>query len=195
MRPLFSSSSRRRNRVFGPAVLLHDLFTDTNGTALGSHTMNVGAGWTVHTGSYTIQSNRAAAGADSADNFATADAGVGEAAGSCLVNLNGSVNGIGVILRFQDVSNFWLIDFAATFALYQVQAGVFTLRASTSPGLDAMIDHTITWTCNGTAITALVDGAHQISFSSSFLQSATRFGLKARVVLHRHDDFQVTEFA
>ena len=47
--------------VFAAAPLLsylQDLFTGSNGTAIQSHTMDVGPGWTVLSGSGAIQSNK-----------------------------------------------------------------------------------------------------------------------------------------
>src|SRR6516164_1940041 len=41
------------------ALLDYDTYVDTNGTNLSAHTMNVGPGWTVSNGAYTIQSNAA----------------------------------------------------------------------------------------------------------------------------------------
>lgn len=40
------------------STIAQDTFTDTNGTAIGSHTMDIGSGWTVDNGSAEIQSNQ-----------------------------------------------------------------------------------------------------------------------------------------
>ena len=46
--------------IAGATFLLLDTFTDTNGTALTSHTMDIGPGWARYSsGTWTIQSNQA----------------------------------------------------------------------------------------------------------------------------------------
>jgi hypothetical protein len=40
-------------------LIVQDTFTDTNGTLLPAHTMNIGAGWTDVTGTFLIESNTA----------------------------------------------------------------------------------------------------------------------------------------
>ena len=42
----------------GAPAAISDLFTDSNGVAIGSHTMTSGSGWTVLAGSGAIQSNK-----------------------------------------------------------------------------------------------------------------------------------------
>ena len=45
-------------------VYLQDAFTDADGTALTSHTMNVGTGWTAVNGTLKILSNKATPNSD-----------------------------------------------------------------------------------------------------------------------------------
>jgi hypothetical protein len=55
------------------STLASDTFTDTNGTALASHTPTSGSAWTAHAGTWTIQSNRATCATGASVNQATQD--------------------------------------------------------------------------------------------------------------------------
>lgn len=88
------------------STISSDTFTDTNGTGLASHTPDAGSGWTVHSGTWSVQSNRAECTA--AQGFATVDAGVTNAKATVTVTMLGSiVSGVraGLVLRWADSSN------------------------------------------------------------------------------------------
>lgn len=174
----------------GPLVL-QDAFGGVDGTDLTVHTMDLGPGW-LSDGSFDIQSNRAHSVSSGSTKVAYANASISDARISAIVNRGGTNFGVGVVLRFLDSSNYWLLDLGSSeFALYEVNAGVFTKRASRSVSNNSSADHTIIATCSASLIIATMDGGNQVVFSSVFLQTETRFGLKSFNSAHVFDDFDV----
>ena len=168
----------------GSSVLLQDTFIDTNGTNLSTHTMTVGPGWTLNSGSWDIQSNQAnTTGVEPANPawVATADSGYSDTTASLQAQLiTPGFNSIGLIFRFQNNSNFWsaLITQANKFRIYETNATVFTVRAEADVTIDPEIMYTIQVVTVGTSITATMDGANSINFTSSFLQTQTKMGMR-----------------
>jgi hypothetical protein len=183
------------------AYLLRDLFTDPDGTNVNAHTMNVGAGWTVHLGTANIQSNQY--------NTATNDGGTGQqvisaAVGvaamkvSATVRMNAAGTGIGLVGRLVDASNFWVLTpslATGTLHLFENSAGVFTQRAvSGALGLSAGVDYGLELTFSGNNITGTITIAGTpttINFTSAVHNTATRAGIRSTGVGNRADDFAV----
>lgn len=169
--------------------LLRDTFTGTNGTALASHTMDAGAGWTVHGGTWTIQSNHLQYGGGGSFQNASADAG----AADCTVSAELVADGyVGVLLRYTDEANYWWLSrriFGDNTALFEVVAGVSTSRAAgaTPSGL-----YTITCVLAGASITADLGGLHLSYGSAATGLSATRFGFRCFTGAQLFDNFTVT---
>jgi hypothetical protein len=68
----------------GTTTLLHDTFTDTNGTSLTSHTMDTGSGWTnFGTSTLDIQTNKAHGTAGNGQDMTYANAGQSNITISC----------------------------------------------------------------------------------------------------------------
>jgi hypothetical protein len=167
----------------GGDVLLSDLFTDANGTAPGAHTMDVGAGWTVHAGTWSIQSNKLRKTAtDNTFETVTADAGNADGIVTCAVTAPATSAG-GLFLRSSNGNTGWLVQVfesgaPASFALYEDNAGVFTLRASSNPTLTPGQTYTVQVILSGAAITCTLDGGNSMSYAlASFNQTEDRMGL------------------
>lgn len=185
------------NNGGGIVYLLRDLFADANGTGLAAHTMDVGSGWTVHTGTVTIQSNRART--SSAPGIATADAGQADCDATVITNATADAGGAGLVVRFTDANNcwiFWLDYNASSFDLYEVNGGVSSVRASAGYNPAAAVDQTIVGDCSGAALSATVNGANPISYgSATHNQTATRVGIRGfqtSTEAHDFDTFEVT---
>jgi hypothetical protein len=172
----------------GPTYLLRDTFTDTDGTSLAAHTMDVGSGWTIQAGSWAVASNKAhnpdlGGGWDTV----TADAGQGDAAVSADLATGDYA---GLVGRLQDASNFWmgvLSDVWNELRIYECSGGAFILRASTAYTPSGT--QTLQFTFSGTGITLAV-GATSVSHTSSSLQSQTKFGLVTFQSDIQFDNFQ-----
>jgi hypothetical protein len=165
----------------GAAItLLFDTFTDANGTALPAHTMDVGGTWSVDVaGTYTVQGNRANFVNSTGGNLAWADAGQADVTLTAVVNISSAYGG--VVLRFSDANNYWLVFLDnpdGAFQLYEKNAGSFTQRASLNTTISTNTDHTLSVTAGAATITATLDGASQISYGSATdNQTATKCGL------------------
>src|SRR5438128_8139551 len=95
----------------GVSVLLADSFTDANGTALAAHAMNVGGGWTVLAGTFTIQSNKARGGTAATHNLAVAEAGKANVTVFAVGNTPSNTQRMGLLTRVTDVNNLWWFYF------------------------------------------------------------------------------------
>lgn len=181
---------RRRVRFYAnigvSSLLLSDTFADTNGTALGSHTMDVGGGWSVILGVGDIQSNRARH-VSGAILLARADAQQSNVTAQAVIS---TVSG-GVAVRVADSSNFFFgyLSVLNEVAIWERSAGTFTKRASTAHTVAA--NETLVVTASGTTISATV-GAHNANYgSASAGQTETRHGLYSDGAGVTFDNFQV----
>lgn len=108
----------------GMAVLDH--FTDTNGVLLSAHTPDVGpvAGWSIEAGSLNIESNYARTIGSALTQVAVVD---GESAdGTLKCSVNPSSGQAGIVFRFADTDNYWLLAAYSNLRLYKYVAGVET---------------------------------------------------------------------
>lgn len=181
------------------ATLLLDQFTDTNGTALASHTISPtntpAVSWVVHTGSFDIQSNRANS-ANTTTGHATVDSGAANVTITSIINGVGGGSGIYVTFRFTDVDNKWFLYIVPTSAwsLYKRVAGTNTLvQSGIAPGVG---DRTITVVCNGNSISCKWDATNELATTDSFNATATKHGIMYDTSTgNRWDNFQVDEIA
>jgi len=195
----FGIGSRTGGAAAGPTTLISDTFTDTDTTALASHTIaptnTPATSWTVDVGAITISSNKAIA---TEDSRASADAGIanGSVSASMQMTNNGSNAAMGVAGRVTDASNLWVARlFDSNFELYEVNAGVFTLRDIEVFAVVINTDYLVKIVFNGTSITATVDGGTSLTYTSSFSQAATKHGIymyAAAGNTARADNFTVT---
>lgn len=172
-------------------VYLYDTFTDTNGTLLTAHTMDIGGGWTKQNSAqggaptYSIQSNQSQPGSGLYGVY-TADATVAD--GTLTVDLpvflSATNNYIGgVVVRWTDTSHYWFIvieqdGFGYYLAIYQ-ENGSATTRASTNfvsnPNGTTV---TLTIVLSGTTISATTNTGENATYSSATQgQTDTLMGL------------------
>lgn len=192
---------RLRALSAGGPLLLFDPFTDADGTALASHTMQLGGGWTVAAGgAWDINGNRARLVKTAASrDFAWANAGKADVAARVVVRAGVGGNTPGLALRISDANNGWLVRIhptGSTFSIFERNGGVFTERAVTTVATSAGTDYVIRAVARGPVITATVNGGNQISYASATLnQTATTHGIHdlndAGVSTVLFDDFEV----
>lgn len=172
--------------------LLSDTFTDPDMTTLQSHTMNVGPGWTVVSNGFTISSN--VLHAVGSPSVAFCDAGIADLTVSAtLTTVTGSSNNVGIIVRYQDVNNYWLFwqTLSSGWVLYDCNGGAFTERAAggSSSADTAYVCSVVT---SGNNFTGKVDGVTVVAYTSSFLNDKTKVGFQSNDVLNIIDNFLVT---
>jgi hypothetical protein len=175
--------------------LLSDAFTDANGTALGSHTMDQGGGWTAHNGGWDVQANRAnAAGADPGGPGWTATAAAGQTDAIVQAVVNALSAGAGLIGRFTDNDNFWLLAVepapSDTLRLYERSAGSWVIRAGTAFPSATGTDYTLRLTLWQDKFAGLADGILKLEYEGSGTTGPTRHGLYAGGAGDRLDTFR-----
>jgi hypothetical protein len=168
-----------------PVIYALDTFTDTNGTNLTAHTMDVGTGWIVSAQAgvayptATIQGNKAASGASSNYGAFLEDAGVFNGLLTCDIVSDTAGDG-GLHFRGTDANNTWMARWnqggAQAVEIYERTAGTWTQKATAALAGAIQTAYTITITLNGTAISATVNGV-TASCVSSIRQTATKHGL------------------
>ena len=196
-RPLLGASVPKRGR-FGKnlrqpllsrsqdvVTLLKDNFTDTNGVNLTAHTMDVGPGWTVDTGTWTIQTNRAQMPA-STISYATSDSKQSDVTVTSIVNIaTGTANGkiVGIVARFTAASDYWRITITlgsgTTFKISEITTGVTTDRAGSALTFSAATEYTLKAIFEKDNVKATVDGANPIEYSPATSNiTATKCGMR-----------------
>jgi hypothetical protein len=183
----------------GPTVLILDQFTDTDATALQSHTIaptnTPGASWGVENAlKWTIQSNRAN-GANGAGS-AFADAGQADVTVTCDVYPDTSSYD-GIIARYSNSTNFWLLTVRSDlseFSIYEFSTGNGVVqRATTTVSITAGTKYTLALVVSGTSLSGTINGGHQITYTSSVNQTNTKHGLRGGTGAPTFDNFQVTQ--
>ena len=181
------------------ASLALDTFTDPNGTALASHGMDVGPGWTVHSGTWVIWNGGARLSSNTVDAIATVDAGVADVVVGCTMRPHTATNRRpGVIVRFTDSANFWCLRARVDidrWDLDEVAAGVRVTRATHASTIDLGTSYAIAITASGSSIGFAIDGGGPAPYASAtHNQGATRhgiYGFRSEGDWAR-DDFQVS---
>lgn len=187
-----------------PVTLILDQFTDTNGTAIGSHTIaptNVPAtSWTAQVGTFQIQSNSVQNIGGAANGHCTLDAGVANCTLSGDVTCPDQATGVnqdtGLVGRWSNASNYWRVGINEQDDLFRIverAATVNTSRASASVTFGVGSTGAIRASFLAQSITATVDGANEISYGSAALnESATVHGVFGSVAASAVDNFKVT---
>lgn len=181
-----------------PAYLLYDQFTGVNGSALAAHAMDIGAGWTANSGTWTLQSNRANGGTSAAQ--ASALAGQSDVTVTMVVRPAGNGT-LGALCRFTSTTAAWL---AGVFnsggkyavAIFEINPG-FTSRASLASAVNyatgVNIDLKVVLAGNTITVSIPSLGLSTSYALASFNATATRFGLRAADIGDQFDDFLVTQ--
>ncbi len=193
-----------RCRGFGggdatPTVLVLDYFTAADSTSLHAHAPDInipGNAWVellTTDADIQIQSNRARGMHTGVPSYPSAVALIETSESDVLVTgtiTNGTVASTssvsGLIVRGVDINNYWAIyidDNNDTFFMVERQGGSNTTRASTAVTLDVNTSYIIRVLCSGNTITATLDGANQIQYTSAtFQNTATKHGFFLRRV-------------
>lgn len=155
--------------------LAKDTFTGTNGTAITSHTMDVGSGWTLQLGnSATIQNNQAT------NPVNTCWATTTSSASNIHISLDIIVlapGGTGIIFRFTDTNNFlFTIVSSGTPNTLDIWQRVSGSNSRLATGSVVAVPFTMSLTVNGTSIT-LTDGTNIVTATSSTNSSTTTHGI------------------
>jgi hypothetical protein len=171
------------SQTFG-ATLDYDAFVGTNGTNLSAHAMNVGSGWTIANGAFTIQSNSAATSA-ALSSIAVTDCGQSGCISTQITwtptaaETNAGFNAT-AYTRFSNGTNYVAVelDGSGTFLIGTFIAGTWTSRASTALGaLSAGTRYTIMGVWSGNNLVATVNGGNAISYTTTFNSTATKQGI------------------
>jgi len=168
------------------AYLAFDSFTDTNGTDLDAHTMDVGSGWTEYIYDWEITGDQAH-GTDLTLNdsgYIITGLGVSDVILRADMTPGAAPNYIatGFVLRFQDTNNFLLVEIVDTddtLNLWKRQSGSWTKLDTVSYSISSGTTYDFKVIANGEDITAFVDGAQVANFSSNLFTSATKHGMRS----------------
>jgi hypothetical protein len=99
----------------GGSTLASDTFTDTDAVRLNAHTAESGGAWTEHTGTWTVQTNRASCACAAGENFATQDIGSvdAEVTADCITPGTFATDYLtsGVTVRYVDANNYIAVKF------------------------------------------------------------------------------------
>ncbi len=152
-----------------PPILVSDTFTDTDGTGLADHTPEVGGAWTVVSGTWQIQGNRAQNTAAGGVPRAEIDAGTPDVDVTCTVrphtvaDFNGTLPGIGV--RRTAGGSYWLVRLTRAFGagegvqLLQVDdSETQTTRLTHAATIANDTDYLLRVRAEGDILTAWLDG-------------------------------------
>ena len=183
---------RRLLRSNSSRVLISDLFIDPTGTNLANHLISPinrpATAWTNRNSSaFQIMSNKAGiltvpAGQPKVN--ATLDAGVSDYIITCTINYgNAGSSSPGIITRYAVTDNVQYLvvisDSTNEFSIYEWNGSTFTSRATTTIAIAANTSYALVITCQGSTITATLDGANQISYASATVnQSSTLLGMR-----------------
>lgn len=173
---------------------ISDTFTDTNGVSLDAHASDrndPGTAWVESAGVWDIQSNQANVVSGTGARIAQKESNLPD----CIVSADCTRAGgaAGLVCRFTDTSNFWLIEVTGTvFRIRENNAGTLTVRASVALTTGVGVTRAISVTLNGSTITATADGANEISYASAtHNQTATKHGPAGDTNGNLYDNFVV----
>jgi len=175
--------------------LVRDLFEDTDGTLLTSHTPNTdveSGGWSNNSGSIEIVSNNA-----EEDAYTTSISTIDSGKSDVVITANGQIyksgtapsSSGGVVLRFSDTSNYWVCRVSTyatnpyTWAILEMNGGSLTSRASqqgVTGGVNKLVSNEMIITASGSGIRFEVpDEGVDISYNSAtHNQTETKHGIR-----------------
>ncbi|WP_020408937.1 sialate O-acetylesterase [Hahella ganghwensis] len=148
------------------------------------------ADWTEDNGQFTAASGVLQATGSSptgAKWVSTFDAEASDGTLTAKFNSGGDSAGFyGLVCRYSDTSNFWLVciyilsSSEAELRLYRRQSSAWTsVQSYVIPSFGRFDDYDVSVTLDGPDITAHINEVEAFTHSSSFLQSATRMGMRA----------------
>lgn len=161
-------------------LILHDAF-DGSGS-LAAHTpapvAPEGAAWVVEFGTFFLQAGGVVL--DPGGDFVTTCARIGldtpdvrvVAVVSGATSVGIGYYGIGVHLRCADYQNTYIVSYdSAEFGIARISEGTLEILASLAVAVDMNADHIINVVSQGGAITATLDGEHQVTATATDLVS------------------------
>ncbi len=167
----------------GITYLLRDTFTDTDGTLLTAHTMNVGSGWTKFdvTHVWDIQTNRSRETSVQAGAGIQANSGVTDHDVSVTMAVDGA-NNSGPVSRYVDANNFALLSRLGV--LYIFVAGTPTNRGSAVVTPAAGDVYRMKWV--GSSVTCYKNGVSIITYTLTAgevtaIGAGTKCGMRANL--------------
>jgi hypothetical protein len=183
----------------GGSTLGSDVFTDTNGVRLNAHTAGAGGAWTEHTGTWTVQSNRATVVVATGLNFATQNLGVTNV--ECSVDLvtPGSFPTdyliSGIAARYVDDNNYIAIRTVMSPAqvgqdeieLHELigGAGGVVKKVNLANYYAVGVTYALKVQCKGDLIQVFLDGVPRLSY---YTQAGSPLGTRFGLVQHNLDD-------
>lgn len=177
-------------------ALLIDHFTGTNGTALSAHTMDLGSGWTILSGTPQISGNKMA-GTSNTDNLAVAEANSADV--TIAVSYVHQTNTLPLLMfRRVDGTNYWIVYFlSGTWTLQEHDNSGYTTRATGADTLTAGNTYSLSLVLAGASIALSRDGSQVVAYGSAASGlSATKhgpdLGANGSAPSGNFDDFQVT---
>jgi len=178
--------------TFSPTPTVSDSFDRGNSSSLGStdgsgaeESGGDGFAWTEQAGDLEIDTNQLSHTGSSPGGSGWV-ATIDSALSNCLIQMKmihgtGSSNG-GIILRFSDTDNFWLVstsDSVDTFNIFDRVAGSYTNRATTAKTIDPATEYDLLVIAIDDEIQAYCDGGSRLVYSSaSFNQTETVHGVR-----------------
>ena len=199
----FSPTFQPKSQAAKAGIVVYDTFTDTNGVLLSNHTPEIyPAGSTWGGGTATTDTTIRGNAAESQCAYAT-NSGCGIVTGlaDCKITANVSghnspnttyrYRGYGIKVRCSSAANGSSSDTATWYAvliaaandefyiLEKASGDSYTTRATTSVTINKDQVYLMTITLSGATITATLDGANEISYSSATTnQTSTIHGVK-----------------
>jgi hypothetical protein len=159
-------------------VLLKDTFTDTDGTLLTAHTMDVGPGWTQPSGSaWEIRSNQA--NHLSSDQQVRVYSDAGKANVTYTLDVVLSSFEFGVVFRFIDSANYWYVYYACNYGGSQLWKRVSGVKTSVATGTNTWTPgatYTITVTLAGDSISVAITNGTTLTATDAAHNTGTKYG-------------------
>lgn len=189
------------------AIYISDTFTDTNGTAIASHTPNVGGAWNV-SGAITITSNQLICGQFGSGHPYNSTTSMASADYEVLADVvwagaaDGNADMAGVIGRFNTAaSDYYFAYYNTTGAAWHLSKAISGSESSLGTSAMAYVQgqtHTLTLRMQGTTITMLVDGVSLVSVTDTALTLTQNAGIYMEDVVsqcQRLDTYVVQDIA
>jgi len=134
-----------------------DSFTDTDATAIASHSPSIGGAWTSVTGAATIESNKLS------DNGADIQATVSSGLADCTIEVNLTANNDdfqGILFRKVDASNYYIVglDNDNNVRVWRQIAGVWSNTNSSALTINSGTVYALKAVLSGNTLTFSVDG-------------------------------------
>ncbi len=172
------------------SVIFSDTFTDTNGTAIGSHDPDVGGGvgaWgMLAANAIEIQSNKAKYLSGVAFAIAVADVSDADVQVEVDIDIPNAANySYGLVVRAVDNANYWIIDLVRESSgnprmrLVSLVANSYTNHdEDTNVGAISGTTVNVRVVCNGNTITGYLDDVQKVTYgSASFQNTSTKHGI------------------